>query len=83
MEDEGPKIIPGREVIIDYNDEAGDRLYAILYKEVSEEWMAGYWVYSFKTKKEALKFIKENGLKYKKEDFYRNIITDTWPKGWK
>jgi hypothetical protein len=73
----GPEIVPGKEVAIHYNDEGGsdNRIYSVEYMDDP-----GNWIDSFKLKKDALKFIKDNGLKYKKDNFYSGLIEDS---GWK
>lgn len=57
------KYIKAKEpVYIYHNDEAGDVLFAVAVKSDP-----GFWLNSFKTKREALNFIKKNKLPADKE----------------
>lgn len=51
-------------VFINLNDEIGEDLFSVALMDNKE-----YWIDSFKTKKEALKFIKSNKYIYKEKDF--------------
>ena len=67
LDEPGPKTIPGKEVLINLNDEAGRVWYSVEYDND-----VGNWIDSFDTLEQALEFISDHCLLYDSETGFRD-----------